>query len=88
MKIESNMGSAIPIVYEVGGIVRYTWYEKDLINNPDKKPIPNKFFKIKKVDKQWGVVDHGTDTVGVAYIRKTTFVEKIKFMTDELFKDN
>jgi len=65
------------VEYKIGEIVRYTGYEGDLINNPNEKPTPNKYFKVKKVDMDWGVVDHGKDTVGLAYIRKTNFIEKI-----------
>lgn len=72
-------GSKKEVVYEVGDIVRYTEYENDLINEPNKKPVPDKFFKIKKVDMAWGVVDHGRDTIGIAYIRKTTFDEKLEW---------
>jgi len=67
------------VVYKVGDIVRYTGYEGDLINEPNKIPSPNKFFKVKKVDMDWGVVDHGKDTIGVASIRKTSFIEKVKW---------
>jgi len=74
--IEQSLKSQI---YKRGEIVRYTGYEGDLINYPNKKPVPNRFFKIKKVDIDWGVVDHGKDTIGVAYIRKTNLIEKIRW---------
>jgi len=63
--------------YKVGEIVRYTGYENDLINYPLERPRPNKFFKVLKADMDWGVVDYGEDTIGIAYIRKTNFIEKI-----------
>lgn len=67
------------VEYKKGEIVRYTGYEGDLINNPGKRPTPNKYFKIKEVDVDWGIVDHGSDTVGMAYITKTTFIERVKW---------
>lgn len=68
------------INFRIGEIVRYTGYEGDLINNPNKKPIPNKFFKIKTVDMDWGTVNHGNDTIGISNIRRTNFLEKIKWI--------
>ena len=67
------------VEYKIGEIVRYTGYEGDLINEPNRKPTPNKYFKVKKVDMDWGVVDYGEDTVGLAYIAKTNFIERIKW---------
>ena len=72
-----NEGSQKKVKYKIGEIVRYTNYENDLINNPHKKPTPNKYFKIKKVDISWGVVDYGKDTIGLANISKINFIEKI-----------
>jgi hypothetical protein len=67
------------VEYKIGEIVRYTRYEDDLINEPNVKPSPNKYFKVKKVDMDWGVVDYGKDTIGLAYIAKTNFIERVKW---------
>ncbi len=55
--------------YKVGEIVKYTRYVKG--------ELPKKYFKCKKVDADWGVVDYGEDTVGMAYVTKTNFIEKV-----------
>ena len=68
-----------PLEYKTGEIVRYTGYEDDLINDPYHKPSPAKYFKIKKADTLWGIVDYGQDTIGLAYITKTNFIERIKW---------
>ena len=65
------------VEYKSGEIVRYIGYEGDLINDPQLKPIPDKYFKIKNVDMDFGIVSHGRDTIGVSNIRKTNFIEKI-----------
>jgi len=73
------------IEYKVGEIVRYTRYEDDLINNPNIwkmgeeriRSMPDKYFKIKDVDHERGVVSYGPDTIGIAYITKTNLWEKI-----------
>ncbi len=67
------------VEYKIGEIVRYSRYDDDLINEPNKKPTPNKYFKVKKVDMDWGVVDYGEDTIGLAYITKTNFIDKVKY---------
>ena len=67
------------IEYKIGEIVRYTRYEDDLINEPNRKPTPNKYFKVREVDMDWGVVDYGKDTIGLSYIAKTNFIERIKW---------
>lgn len=59
--------------------MRYIGYEGDLINEPSKKPTPNKYFRVKGVDMDWGVVDHGQDTIGLSNIRKTNFIEKLVY---------
>lgn len=65
-----NIGQSLkPQTYKVGEIVKYTRYVKG--------ESPNKYFKCKNVDLDWGVVDWGKDTIGVAYITKTNFIEKI-----------
>lgn len=76
MKIEQSRKI---IEYKIGDIVRYTGYEGDLINYPDRKPTPNKYFKVKKVNMNWGVVDYGKNTIGISNIHKTNFIEKILY---------
>lgn len=68
------------VTYKAGEIVRYTGYEGDLINNPKQNPTPNKYFKVLKVDMDWGVVDYGKDTIGLSSIKKATFFEKLKWL--------
>lgn len=67
------------VEYKIGEIVRYIGYEGDLINEPNQKPTPNKYFKVQKVDMDWGVVDYGKDTIGLAYITKTNFIDRVKW---------
>ena len=67
------------VEYKIGEIVKYTRYENDLINEPNQKPTPSKYFKVKKVDMDWGVVDYGKDTIGLAYITKTNFIDRVKY---------
>ena len=74
----TNQGGEIA-QYRIGEIVRYTRYENDLVNEPNKTPIPNKYFKVKRVDMDWGVVEHEKDTIGLSYITKTNFIERIKW---------
>jgi len=74
------------VEYKIGDVVRYTSYENDLINEPYKKPMPDKYFKVQKVDMDWGVVDYGKDTVGLAYIRKTNFIEILIFNVKRILK--
>ena len=67
------------IEYKKDDIVYYLYYNADLINDPTKKPTPNKLFKVISVDMDWGVVNYGEDTIGIAYIRKATFIERIRY---------
>jgi|11_taG_2_1085331.scaffolds.fasta_scaffold79084_2 hypothetical protein len=67
------------VEYKIGEIVKYTRYDDDLINEPNQKPTPDKYFKVQKVDMDYGVVDYGEDTIGLAYITKTNFVDKVKY---------
>jgi len=64
--IEQNMK---PQTYKVGEIVKYTKYIKG--------ELPKKYFKCKKVDNDFVVIDYGEDTIGLSYITKTNFIEKI-----------
>ncbi len=73
--------------FKKGEILCYTRYEDDLINYPYLKPNPDKYFKVTKVDMGWGVVYYNyyserynktiEDSIGIAYVRKTSFWEKI-----------
>lgn len=69
----------------------YTRYEDDLVNYPYIKPTPNKYFKVTNVDMDWGTVSYNVsikyfsyesnweNTIGIAYVRKTNWIEKIKW---------
>ena len=72
-------GRKNPSHYKKGEIVCYTRYDNDLINSPDEIPTPRKYFKVKSYDRDYGTVDHETDSVGISYIRKTTIFEKVKY---------
>ena len=53
--------------YKTGEIVKHKGFGNS----------PKKYFKILSIDEQWGVVDYGPDTIGIAYIDKTNIFEKI-----------
>ncbi len=68
--------------YKKGEIVKYKGYEDDLVNHPYLEPTPNKYFRIINADMSWGVVYYRinktkTNSVGIAHIQKTNFMEKI-----------
>ena len=86
--MEMQIAQANDIKYfKKGEIVKYNRYYDDLINYPHLKPIPDKYFKIKKVDMGWGVVyfDYYNsnynkimeESIGIANISKTSWWEKI-----------
>lgn len=57
--------------YKVDEIVKYTRYVKG--------ELPKKYFKCEKVYPDLGVVSYGDDTIGMTYITKTNFIEKLVY---------
>jgi hypothetical protein len=57
-----------------------------------KEKIPPKYFKCSSVDKEWGVVGYRykiyDDTLGIAYVRKANFFEKIIYKLFYEFRSN
>jgi len=74
--------------FEAGEILVYKQWRKG--------QIPSKYFRCVSVDYGWGVVGYYKgdykDTIGLAYVRKANFYEKIIYYTinhlDELKKIN
>ena len=65
------------IRYRVGEIVRYIRYHNDLLSTIYDISIPNKYFKIKRIDVEHGIVYCDHRSVKISDIRKTNIIEKV-----------
>jgi len=61
--------------YKIGEIVRYTFYERDIVNG-GKASLP-KYVKLTKIDEDWGMIYFNGGDGGISRIKKTNFIEKI-----------